>query len=324
MKAVQQKAFGGVEELFIGHVAEPIRSLDHVIIKVEAAALNRADLLQRQGKYPPPSGESDILGLEVAGEVIEPDDSGKWAKGDRVMALLAGGGQAELTAVHKNLVIPIPSALSYEEAAAIPEVFLTAYQAMFYEGKLKKGNSILIHAGASGVGTAAIQLAKNSGMTVLVTCSAKKHQACLELGADLAIDYISEVFEEVVKDFTGGNGVDMVLDFIGGPNFMKNIEALAVGGSLIQIAMMGGPKTDNVNLYPILRKHITIIGTTLRSRSLEYKSELITNFCSDFIPSFTTGEIRPIVDSVFDLDDIQAAHRRMEANLNIGKIILKI
>lgn len=324
MRAVQIKEFGGVNELYIGDVADPIAQEHQVLIKVHAAALNRADLLQRQGKYPPPAGESDILGLEVAGEVVEPDSTGKWSKGDRVMALLAGGGQAELVAIDKDLVMAIPPNLTYEQAAAIPEVFLAAYQAMFYEGKLKHGGSILIHAGASGVGTAAIQLAKMRGANVVITASAKKHKSCIDLGADLAIDYQQEDFKERVVEFTAGRGIDMVLDFIGGPNFMKNIEALAIGGTLIQIAMMGGAKTDNVNLYPLLRKHITIIGTTLRSRSIAYKTDLIQQFAKDFLELLATGKITPVIDSVYNLSEIQDAHRRMEDNLNVGKMVLKV
>lgn len=324
MQAVQIKEFGGINQLYIGEVANPNRRENQVLIKVHAAALNRADLLQRQGKYPPPAGESDILGLEVAGEVVEPDNTGKWAKGDSVMALLAGGGQAELAVIDKDLVMAIPPNLTYEQAAAIPEVFLTAYQAMFYEGKLKHGGSILIHAGASGVGTAAIQLAKSHGAKVIITASAKKHKACIDLGADLAIDYQREDFSDRVKEFTGGQGVDMVLDFIGGPNFMKNIEALAIGGTLIQIAMMGGSKTDNVNLYPLLRKHLTIIGTTLRSRPLAYKADLIKHFTNDFLEPINAGKVKPIIDSVYNLAEIQEAHHRMEDNLNVGKIVLKV
>lgn len=324
MRAVQQNQFGGVEELYIGEVANPVKKAEQMLVKVHAFALNRADLLQRQGKYPPPEGESDILGLELSGQVVEPDSHGKWHKGDRVMALLAGGGQAELAAVHKDLAMPIPPSLDYNQAAGIPEVFLTAYQAMFYEGNLQAGETILIHAGVSGVGTAAIQLAKEKGAKVIVTCSAAKHEACLALGADLAIDYKSEAFEERVKEYTNGVGAHMVLDFIGGPNFMKNIAALAIGGHLIQIAMMGGPKTDNVNLYPLQRKHLTITGTTLRSRSLEYKADLIANFSNDFMEPLSTGRIEPVIDSIYDFDDIQSAHRRMEANENVGKIVLKL
>lgn len=324
MRAVQQNQFGGIEELFIGDVPIPEKKKGHVLVKVYASALNRADLLQRQGKYPPPKGESEILGLEIAGEIIEPDADGNWNKGDRVMALLAGGGQAEYVSAQHELLMPLPPTLSFVQAAAIPEVFLTAYQAMFYEGKLKEGSTVLIHAGASGVGTAAIQLAKKRNIKVFVTCSEPKRQACLDLGADLAIDYKSEAFDEVVLKETDDKGVDMVLDFIGGPNFNRNINALATGGQLIQIAMMGGPKATEVNLYPILRKHITIIGTTLRSRALSYKADLISSFYSDYIQPISVGEINPVIDSVYPLDDIQEAHRLMEANKNIGKIVLEI
>ena len=324
MKAVQLHGYGAIEQMYIGNVPEPEQQEDQVLIKVYASALNRADLLQRAGKYPPPPGESDILGLELAGEVIKPDNSGKWSIGDRVMALVAGGGQAEIASVHKHLLMPIPIGAGYTEAAAIPEVFLTAYQAMFVEGKLAKGNTILIHAGASGVGTAAIQLASYIGARVLVTCSAGKHKACLDLGASDAIDYKHESFVERISELTEGRGVDMILDFIGAPNFNENIKALGTGGQLIQVAMMGGSKVTEVNLYPILRKHISITGTTLRSRPLSYKANLITNFSADFLTPIASGKINPVIDSVYPLQEIKAAHERMAANKNIGKIVLTI
>lgn len=324
MRAVQLHKFGGIDELYIGEVAAPKKQDEQILVKVHASALNRADLLQRQGKYSPPEGESDILGLEIAGEVVQPDIRGKWQKGDRVMALLAGGGQAELATVHKDLAMPIPTTIDFVQAAGVPEVFLTAYQAMFYEGSLKEGESVLIHAGASGVGTAAIQLAKVKGAKVIVSCSASKHQACYDLGANHSIDYKTEDFEEKVAEFTEGVGVNMVLDFIGGPNFMGNINSLAVRGHLVQIAMMGGSKTDQINLYPLLRKHLAITGTTLRSRSIAYKADLIANFYADFIEEISVGSIHPVIDSVFEIADIQKAHRRMAANENIGKIVLKL
>lgn len=322
MKAVQLHQFGAVEELFIGEVPEPEKAAEQILVKVHASALNRADLLQRQGKYPPPPGESEILGLEMAGTVVVPDKSGKWRKGDRVMALLAGGGQAEYAVVHLDHALPIPDNLSFAEAAAIPEVFLTAYQAMFFEGALCEGDTILIHAGASGVGTAALQMAKEKGAAVITTCSGAKQQACRELGADLTIDYTSEPFVERVGQFTSGKGVNMVLDFVGGPNFTGNIEVLAVGGHLVLIAMLGGAKATEVNLYPILRKHLKITGTTLRSRPNSYKTDLIERFAADFADALAEGSLKPVIDSVFDWRDIQQAHLKMEANKNIGKIIL--
>jgi putative PIG3 family NAD(P)H quinone oxidoreductase len=324
MRAVQIREFGNWEQLFVGEVPVPARKKGEVLVRVHASALNRADLLQREGKYPPPEGASDILGLEMAGEVVEADLVSKWPVGSRVMALLGGGGQAEFVAVAEELLMPIPDNLTYNLAAAIPEVFLTAYQAMFVEGKAPEMGAILIHAGASGVGTAAIQLARLNKMQTIVTCSPSKHKVCLNLGADFTIDYKTEPVAKKVLDYTAGNGVDMVLDFIGGPNFNENLEVLNHGGQLIQIALMGGVKAQQVNIAPILRKNLKIVGTTLRSRPLEYKSALIKAFMEEHLGHLTYGSLRPIIDSVYPLRDIQEAHKKMEANLNAGKIVLEI
>jgi tumor protein p53-inducible protein 3 len=324
MRAVQLHKHGSADELFIGDVAMPERKEGEVLVKVRATALNRADLLQRQGKYPPPEGESDILGLEMAGEVIESDSGSSWQPGANVMALLAGGGQAEYVAVPESLLMAIPANLSFIEAAAIPEVFLTAFQTMFFEGKSKPGDSVLIHAGGSGVGTAAIQLAKAEDMQAYVTCSKAKHKKCLELGAALAIDYKMEAFDEIILEKTDYKGVNIILDFIGAPNIKPNVRSLGNGGRLVMIALMGGFNAIDINLIPILHKHLTIVGTTLRSRSLEYKGRLVSAFAKKFLPQFKTGSIKPVVDSVFKLEDIALAHMHMEANKNTGKIIIEI
>ncbi len=324
MKAVLLHKFGGPEELYIGQAPDPQPTGREVLVKVHAAALNRADLLQRQGKYPPPEGASDILGLEMAGEVVQAPAGSRWQPGDRVMGLLAGGGQAELVAVHEDLLMPIPDNLSYIEAAAIPEVFLTAYQTLFTEGKGQQGETVLIHAGGSGVGTAAIQLAVQAGMQVVVTCSSGKHAVCLQLGAAKAIDYRTEKFDEAALAFTGNKGVNLILDFIGAPNFAANIRALAQTGRLILIALMGGFKAQEISLLPILRKHITIIGTTLRSRPLSYKVALVQAFVEQMLPLFASGELKPVIDSVYQFTDVALAHEHMAANRNIGKIILQI
>ena len=324
MRAVQLHKFGGVEELFVGDVPEPTRKKNEVLVEVYASALNRADLLQRQGKYPPPEGESEILGLEMAGEVVETDPDSKWQVGDKVMGLLAGGGQAEFVTIPDKLLMSKPKNLNFTEAAAIPEVFLTAYQNLFFEGKTKSGQTALIHAGGSGVGTAAIQMAKLENIKSYVTCSAGKHKACLDLGAALAIDYKTEAFDEVILEATEYKGVNIILDFIGGPNFKPNIRSLANGGKLAMIALMGGISPIDINLMPILHKHLTIFGTTLRSRSIAYKAELIENFTKIYLPSFETARLKPIIDSIYKLDDIQAAHKRMEANENTGKIVIDI
>jgi putative PIG3 family NAD(P)H quinone oxidoreductase len=324
MKAVQLHKFGGIEELFIGDAPMPKRGKGQVLVKVYASALNRADLLQRQGKYPPPSGESEILGLELAGEVIECDTDSNWRIGQRVMGLLTGGGQSEFVIIPEGLLMPVPDNLSFIEAAAIPEVFLTAYQTLFFEGGTVAGQTALIHAGASGVGTAAIQLAVQENITPYVTCSAGKHQTCLDLGAVLAIDYHKEEFAEVINERTRGQGVNIILDFIGAPNFKANILALAEGGRLVLIALMGGAKLQELNLRPLMGKHLTIIGTTLRSRSLKYKMNLVQAFSEKYLPLFSSKEIKPIIDSVYRLEDIVEAHHHMESNKNIGKIVIEI
>jgi len=324
MRAVQIHKFGESEELFIGEVPVPKRMPGEVLVKVHASALNRADLLQRQGKYPPPEGASDILGLEMAGVVAESGAESRWQPGDKVMGLLAGGGQAECVAVAEELLMPIPENLSFIEATAIPEVFLTAFQTLFFEGKSIAGEIVLIHAGGSGVGTAAIQLAKLEKMESFVTCSASKHKDCLNLGASLAIDYKTEAFDEIILEKTNYKGVNIILDFIGGPNFKPNIRSLSNGGKLIMIALMGGFKAQEINLMPVLHKHLTIMGTTLRSRPLNYKEELIKSFISKYMTAFETGNLKPVIDSTYKLEDIADAHRYMEANRNTGKIVIEI
>jgi tumor protein p53-inducible protein 3 len=325
MKAVLQQQPGGRETLFIGELEAPQIKPTEVLVRVHATALNRADILQREGKYPPPPGASELMGLEAAGEIYDTGDEvpGEWQAGDLVMCLLAGGGHAEQVAVDYRLLMRVPNRLTLEQAAALPEVFLTAYQTLFWEADAKKGETVLIHAGASGVGTAAIQLAKAKGLSVIVTASKGKHQICLDLGADLAIDYKEEDFVEKVKGFTAGIGAHIVLDFIGGPYLQKNLEVLAVEGRLIQIAMMGGAKSE-INLMPVLTKRLQIKGTTLRARSLTYKHELIRAFEGDFMEAVDAGDIRPYIDTVYALEDIREAHAHMEANRNVGKIVLEV
>lgn len=325
MKAVLQTEFGGVETLYIGETETPRPTANEVLIEVHYAALNRADLLQRKGKYPPPKGESEILGLEASGIIKETgSEVSGFAPGDKVMTLLAGGGQAQYVTVDQRLVWKVPQTISLEQATAIPEVFLTAYQALFFEGKTQPGSAVLVHAGASGVGTSAIQLAKARNCQVICTASAGKHGICKELGADLVIDYKSQDFAEEVKNFTQGKGVDIALDFIGAPNFVKNLDSLATDGTLMLIATMGGIQLEEFNIRSILTKRLKIQGTTLRARSNQYKHALIKAFVTDFMPMLESGKIKPVIDRVYDWNDIRKAHERMEANENIGKIVLKI
>lgn len=324
MKAVQLKKFGGVEELFIGNVPTPDISEEEVLVKVRASALNRADLLQRKGMYPPPPGESEIIGLEMAGEVVEVGNGvDRWNPGDRVFALLAGGGYAEYVKVHKNLLMPLPKEMDFLEAAGIAEAFLTAYQAIVWHLDIQAKETLLIHAGASGVGTAAIQLAKMKKAVALVTASAGKHQLCKELGADLCIDYKTRDFASAILA-KYPNGIPALLDFIGGPYFKNNIKVLARDGRMVMLGFMGGTKVESLDLLPVLFKRLKIMGSTLRARPLEYKARLIAAFSNDCLPAFDTGGLKPVLDRVFNWKEVADAHLYMESNKNKGKVILQM
>jgi len=325
MRAVIAKEPGGPEQLEIGQVPDPVPDENEILVKVNAAALNRADIMQRKGKYPPPKGASEILGLEIAGEVYSMGRNvSKWKKGDKVFGLLSGGGDAQFAVINEMMANFIPAGLSFEEAAAIPEVFLTAYQALFRHSKLRMGENILIHAGASGVGTAAIQISKVIGGEIYVTASKEKHDACLKMGAKAAIDYKTENFADRIMELTDGRGVDVIIDFIAGPYFIQNLKSLAVDGRLIMLATLGGTKFEHADIKHILGKRLTIIGSTLRSRTLDYKIELNKEFIDFAFEKFENGILKPVVDKVFDWKDIADAHRYMEKNKNIGKIVLKI
>ncbi len=325
MNAILQKEIGGADTLYIGKTDVPIIQPNQILIEVHFAALNRADLLQREGKYPPPKGESVILGLEASGIIKEVgSDVIGLSQGDRVMALLAGGGQAEYVAVEQELVILLPQEISLQQAAAIPEVFLTAYQALFLESQTKEHATVLIHAGASGVGTAAIQLAKATHCQVITTSSESKLNICKNLGADLTINYQRQNFAEEVNTVTKGKGADIILDFIGAPYFKQNLECIALDGTLMMISVMGGFKLKEVNLYPILKKRVSIKGTTLRARSLDYKKTLIQLFIKEIMPLFKSKQVVPVIDSTFDWSNIKEAHLYMESNKNKGKIVLQI
>lgn len=325
MKAVIVKKPGGIEELKIVEVPAPEPGEKEILVKVHAAALNRADIIQRQGKYPPPAGASDILGLEIAGEVFSAGSNVKnWKKGEKVFGLLPGGGYAEFAVINGKMANRVPSDLSYEKAAAIPEVFLTAYQALYWHSKLQKDEKILIHAGGSGVGTAAIQLAKLIGAEIYVTASKEKHKICYKLGADAAIDYKNENFEERIMQLTVGKGVNVIIDFVAGPYFMQNLKALTTDGRLILLATLGGTKFENADIRSILSKRLTIMGSTLRSRTEDYKIKLNEEFMQYSFDKFKRGIIKPVIDKVFDWKDVAKAHKYLEENKNIGKIVMKI
>lgn len=325
MKAVVVKKPGKAEELKIGEVQTPVPKENEILVKVHAAALNRADIMQREGKYPPPKGESEILGLEIAGEVYSTGSNvRRWKKADKVFGLIPGGGYAEYAAINEMMANPIPNNLNFEEAAAIAEVFLTAYQALYRHAKLMKGESILIHAGASGVGTAAIQIAKDIGAQVYVTASKEKHDICFKLGANIAIDYRLVNFAEKISELTNGLGVNVILDFISGPYFMQNLNSLSMDGRLILLATLGGTKFQDADIRAILAKRLTIIGSTLRSRTRDYQIKLNEEFINFALEKFEKRILKPVVDKVFDWKDVIEAHRYMEENKNTGKIVLKI
>jgi len=311
--------------LRIGETPEPVLGAGELRLRVAATAVNRADLLQRQGMYPPPPGASPILGLECAGTVIEVGlGVTGWKPGDRAMALLAGGGYAEQVVVHAGSALRVPERLSLEEAAAVPEVFLTAFLNLFEVGSLPAAGSALVHGGGSGVGTASIQLVKAAGARVLITAGSEdKCARCLELGADVAIDYRKENFAERVREATGGRGVDVVLDSIGAAYLEGNLGSLAIGGRLVLIGLMGGAKVE-VNLAVLLAKRLHVVGSTLRTRSVEEKAAIVTSFERRFGADLASGRVRPIVDRVLPLEQVADAHRSMKASEHFGKIVLRV
>lgn len=322
MKAILFDQPGAPEVLRYGEAPDPQPAEGELLVRVRATAVNRADLLQRRGAYPPPPGASPILGLELAGEVAEP--AGEWRAGDRVMAVVTGGGYAELAAVPAGMAIRISDRLSFEEAAAIPEAFLTAYLNLFTLGKLQAGETVLVHAGASGVGTAAIQLARAAGGRVFATAGSEEKLAlCRELGAEVTIDYKRESFQERVREATEGRGVDLVLDFVGAPYWDANLAALAPGGRLAVIGFLGGSR-GQIDIGPILGKTLTIVGTALRRAPLPQKTALAAAFAEFALPRFERGELRPVIDSTYPLEQAAEAHRAMEANKNAGKIVLRV
>ena len=325
MKAIVATEPGGPEKLAFVEVPRPVPGPGELLVRIHATALNRADLLQREGKYPPPPGESDIIGLEMAGEVAELGaDANQFAVGDRVFGLLPGGGYAEYAVIPEGLAMPVPENLAMTEAAAVPETYLTAFQALHWIGRLSKGETVLIHAGASGVGTSAIQLAREAGARVLVTASAPKHDTCIALGAEVTIDYKSEDFAERVKQETNGRGADVIVDFIGASYFDRNIRSLAMDGRLVMLAMLGGAKADELNVARMFAKRATVVASTLRNRSLAYKQELTGDFVRRVLPLLTDGRVKPVIDDVLDWADVAEAHRRMGANETAGKLVLKV
>ena len=294
-----------------------------VLIRVAAAGVNRPDLLQRQGKYPPPPGASPVMGLEVAGTIESVGAGAGWKAGDRVCALVPGGGYAEYCAAPGMQCLPIPKGLSMEEAAGIPETFFTVWANVFQIGGLKQGERILIHGGASGIGTTAIQLAREFGATVFVTAGTdEKCEACRRLGAAAAINYLKQDFAQEVRALTA-HGVDMVLDMVGGPYAARNIECLAMRGRLVQIAVQQGAEAT-VNLAKIMQKRLTVTGSTMRPRTVADKGQIASELKERIWPLLEAGRVKTIVDRVFPLGEVVEAHRYLEAGQHVGKVILKV
>ncbi|NJO36700.1 MAG: NAD(P)H-quinone oxidoreductase [Rhizobiales bacterium] len=326
MKAVLTEGQGGPEVMRLGAAPVPQIGAGEVLIRIGATAVNRADTQQRKGSYPPPPGESEIMGLECAG-VIESSGPGVqgWKVGDRVMTLLGGGGYAAFARAPAGTLMPIPDGLSMTQAAAIPEVFLTAYLNIFREAALKPSETLLLHGGASGVGTAAIQLAKVLGPSkVIVTVgSDDKAAACQALGADHAILYKREDFSGKVLELTGKRGADVILDHIGGGYFEQNMACLAVYGRLVIIGLLGGAKAE-INIGRMMVKRQRVIGSVLRARSIKEKAALTDAFRKEALGRFASGELKPVIHDVLPLEDIVRAHQIMEANANTGKIVITV
>lgn len=328
MKAITIVKPGGPEVLRLTEVAAPVPTPNQLLVRVRASALNRADTMQRMGVYPPPPEESEILGLELAGEVEAVGSSvsprQKFAKGDKVFGLVGSGGYAEKAVIDARMAIRIPDGWSFTQAAAVPEVYFTAQETIFNLGSLKAGETILIHAGASGVGTAGIQMARETGARVLITAgSAEKIRRCVELGAEAGCNYQEQDFSEWIQDVTQGQGVDVIEDFIGAAYWDKNLRSLKIGGRLVVVGLMGGVKTET-NLGMILTKRLQIFGSVLRSRSLADKIEITQRFMRNWLPLLTAGKIKPIIDSVFPLAQAAEAHQHMGDNKNFGKIMLEV
>ncbi|NCG38374.1 MAG: zinc-binding dehydrogenase [Actinobacteria bacterium] len=324
MRAVVLEAKGGPEVLQIKEVPDPVAGPDEVLVQIVSSALNRADLLQRMGLYPGPAMEHEIPGLEFAGRVIAAGERvTEHGIGDAVMGISNGGCYAEQIAIHERQAMRVPEALPLSDAGAFPEVFVTAWDALVRQGGRTSGRWALVHAGASGVGTAAIQICKAMGARIAVTASAGKHDVCHQLGADVVIDYNADDFVAVTKDATGGVGVDVVLDVIGGEYVPRNVSALRLGGRIIQVGVMaGGPVPFDV--ARLLMKRATITGTTLRARPIEEKVAITREFAAQILPHVASGAIRPVIDSRYPLDEVAAAHERMASNANAGKLVLDI
>ena len=326
MKAVLLDGFGGPEVLRIDDAEVPSPAAGQVLIKVVATSVNRPDIIQREGHYPPPPGESEILGLEVAGTIAEIGPGvDTCQRGDRVMSLVAGGGYAEYAVAYAGHLIPIPDTMSFEEAACVCETYLTAYLNVFMIGGFEDGQAVLLHGGGGGVNTAAIQLCRVLAPNgrIMVTSSPAKVERVRKLGADLVINYQDEDFAEAVKAYTGGGGANVILDHVGATYLAANMKALAVAGTLMIIGIMGGAKAE-LNLALMMVKRQRIIGSVLRSRPVQEKGEIVARFIAAVMPALADRRIVPLIDRTYALDEVAEAHKTMEASRHFGKVVLKV
>ncbi|WP_413711143.1 NAD(P)H-quinone oxidoreductase [Rhizobium sp. Rhizsp82] len=326
MRFVDLPRFGAPDAMTIASGPLPVPGEGQILVKTEAVGVNRPDVAQRQGAYPPPKDASPILGLELSGEVVAigPGVTG-YAIGDKVCGLANGGAYAEYCLLPAGQALPFPKGYDAVKAAALPETFFTVWANLFQMAGLTEGESVLIHGGSSGIGTTAIQLAKAFGATVYATAgSADKCDACVKLGAAKAINYRTEDFAEVIKAETAGQGVDVVLDMIGAAYFEKNIASLAKDGCLSIIAFLGGSMAEKVNLTPIMVKRLTVTGSTMRPRTAEEKRAIRDDLLSQVWPLLEAGSVSPVIDKVYAFEDVVEAHRRMETSAHIGKIMLKL
>ena len=326
MRALTILRPGGTEVLRIGTTADPVIGPEDVLVRVRASALNRADILQRRGLYPAPPGyPADIPGLEFSGEVASCGPRvGRLQPRDRVMGIVGGGGQAEKLSIHERLCLVIPPGMSFEEAAAVPEAFLTAYDALFVRAGLQPGELVLLHAAGSGVGTAAAAMATVAGARVIaLSRSADKRRRLESMGLHRVCDPTAPEVVETIRMASGGGGVDVVIDVLGASSWDMNVEVLASRGRLVLVGTMGGAKVE-ADLGALMRKRLTVVGTVLRSRPIEDKIELVQSFSRTMLPLLASGRLMPVVDRVLPLEDAATAHAIMERNENFGKIVLRV
>lgn len=326
MKAITFDDFGTADVLQLTDVPEPMLRPDDLLVRNRAVGVNRADLNQRRGAYGRADfGDSTLMGLEIAGEVIAMGANvAGFALGDRVMGIVGGGAYAEIARIDHRMAVEVPHGLDDVQAAAVPEVFVTAHEALVHLGRLEAGDRVLIHAAAGGVGSAAVQLAHAIGAHVFASASGDKLDRVRALGADVGIDHRAQDFAEVVAAETGGRGVDVVIDFVGAPYFERNVRALADGGRLVQVGVMGGTSGASMPIDRLLFGHLQIMGTVMKSRTPAVKQAMTRRFAQRWLPQFGSGELQPVIDTVLPLAQAADAHRRMESGLSVGKIVLSV